>query len=67
MRTTTKRMLSTFFYFLPLFIVRMTGLFAGIIWSCLRDGFKSGTDGHKAITEIWDPKHNDPEYRQKGP
>ena len=63
MRTTTKRALSTFFYFLPLASVQMVGLLLGILWSVLREGFKSGQDAHQAVREIWDSKHNDPEYR----
>jgi hypothetical protein len=65
MRTTTKRALSTFLYFMPLAIVRMAGLLLGILWSVISAGFRDGCKVDREIADLWDPKNNDPEYRHE--
>jgi hypothetical protein len=63
MRTTTKRVLACFFYFIPLQIVRMAGTLTGILWAVFFGGFRDGRKVDEALTELFDEKHNDPEYR----
>jgi hypothetical protein len=63
MRTTTKRVLSTI-YFLPMLFISTAGMLVGLLYVGLRYGFNAALVMDRQLQELWDPKNNDPEYRQ---